>query len=194
MEKSIFITGDVFQIPLPSNLGFAYATGIDLISVNESSNYPTLLRVFNFRSLEKMKTFSTDFDLVLCPLLIAGIHQVLKKKKWDIVGKIELKQEDLRIPDYKKNDLGIWYYVSDSDISTKKATNFNNVKHLETLGAIGAEIVNTKIAMALLKDEEKKISDYFKLDSYFERHFYEDIIEIPTYYKQSDEIKGKALR
>jgi hypothetical protein len=53
--------------------------------------------------------------------------------------------------------------------------------------------VGTKIAMALLQDEGKRIEDYFKLNEYFEKQYYEEVTTIPAYYKQPESMRGKAI-
>jgi hypothetical protein len=54
-------------------------------------------------------------------------------------------------------------------------------------------LVGTKIAMALLREEGEKIEDYFKLDTFFDKVYYNEVTKIPTYYKQPEFMQGKAL-
>ncbi|WP_165585907.1 Imm26 family immunity protein [Pedobacter nototheniae] len=200
MSRKKFKNGDILQIPLPNGLGFAYAKGINLLELNNAIHYPTMIRVYNFRttSVDIPLTELLNKKLVLCPLLIAGILPTLSKGVWKIIGNTGYSEEEKEIPNYKipepdEENLKDWYYVVNADISQKIKSTYDNVKHLETIGAKGAELVGTKIAMALIRDEGKNIEDYFKLEEYFEKKYYQEVIEIPTYYKQSQSIKGKAI-
>lgn len=200
MEKMKFKSGDIVRIPLPKKLGFAYAQCIDLLELNKNARYPVLIRVFNYRSDVELKSVESlaNRELILSPLLVAGINQVLSKGIWKIIGNITVKDEDKIIPHYKKpepNELNPseWYYLVDADVLKKMKSNEENVRHLEMIGAVGGELVATKIAMALIQDEGKNIGDYFELKEYFERVFYQAVTSIPAYYKMPEKMRGKAI-
>jgi hypothetical protein len=200
MAKKRFKNGDILQIPLPNGLGFAYAQGIKLLEIDPNARYPTLIRIYNYRSTsleEPIENFIKK-ELILCPLLIAGILPVISKEIWKIVGNLPLEAESKLIPHYKKGEpdeinAKQWYYLIEANISKKMESQYENVKHLETIGATGSQLVGTKIAMALIQDEGKKIEDYFKLNEYYEKQYYNDVITIPAYYKQPEFIRGKAI-
>jgi hypothetical protein len=86
-----------------------------------------------------------------------------------------------------------WYYIVNADISLKIKTEYSKVKHLETIGATGASLVATKIAMSLFKDENKKNDDYFALNEFYEKVYFEQVMTIPAYYRQPKNIQGKVL-
>jgi hypothetical protein len=199
MAQKRFKSGDIFQIPLPNKLGFAYALGINLVKDDVNAHYPTLIRVYNYRSSvleEKLANFINQ-ELILSPLLIAGILPALRGGVFKIVGSIPLKEQDKVIPHYKTVPDGFnadkWCYLIDADISKKVISTYENVKHLETIGAMGSALVGTKIAMALLLDEGKKVEDHFELKEYFEKAYYQQVTEIPAYYKQPEFMQGKAI-
>jgi hypothetical protein len=201
MAKAKFISGDIFAIPLPNGLGFAFAKGIFLPDISSGTNYPVMIRVYNYRSedgsvnLVELK----NTPLILSPLLIAGINEVLSREIWKIVGNIPLEEVDKIVPDYKTDSVinkeghREWFYVSNASIETKKKLQHEKLKHLESLGAAGASLVNTKIAMALLKDEGKDLSNYFELREFFEKEYHNEVIEIEAYYKQPKTNRGKAF-
>jgi hypothetical protein len=198
MTRKKLKSGDILQIPLPNNLGFAYAQGIDLLKNHTNASYPTLIKVYNYRSATEEKSIEKYIgkELILCPLLIAGILPVLREETWKIIANVPLNEKDEIIPNYKKGPDELskdWYYIIDADISRKVKSIYENVKHLETIGAKGSELVGTKIAMALLQDEGKKIEDYFELKQYFEIAYYKEVTEIPAYYKQPQYMQGKAI-
>jgi Immunity protein 26 len=198
MAKIKVKSGDIYQISLPNELGFAYAKCIYLLEIDPNTSYPILVRIYNYRSAfpQPIQEF-IDKELILCPLLIAGILPAIKSGEWKIVGNVPLEDEDLRIPHYKRGEPDEnpkeWYYLVDADISKKVRSTYDKVKHLETIGATGSALVGTKIAMALLQDEGKRIEDYFELSEYFEKEYYKEVTEIPAYYKQPEFMRGKAL-
>lgn len=192
--------GDILQISLPGDLGFAYAKYIDLSELKKNTLLQDLIRVYNHRSLHPIIDLRevTNRDLILCPFLIAGILPAVTSRSWQIVASESISDEEKIIPHFKrveeiKMNGKQWYYVIDADNSKKVPVNYESVKHLEFMGAIGSDLVGTKIAMALLKDEGKKIEDYFSLQEFFEKDFYNDVKGIPAYYLQPKEIQGKAM-
>jgi len=194
MSRKKVKTGDIIQTILPKNLGFAYGKYINLPEINPDCRYPSLLRIFNFRTSDSNIDIKEleKCDLLLSPLLIAGIEASIKEGVWKIIGNISLREDEKVIPNYKLNE-DRWFYVIDADKFTKKIeSKLENVKHLEVLSATGASLLPTKIAMAFLRDEGKKIEDYFELKEYFEKVYYEEVMAIPAYYKQSNQMKGKA--
>lgn len=48
--------------------------------------------------------------------------------------------------------------------------------------------------MALLRDEGKNIDDYFEVEQYFEKKYYQEVMEIEPFYRQPIEIRGKAIK
>nr|WP_068893328.1 Imm26 family immunity protein [Pedobacter panaciterrae] len=191
-------SGSIYQINLPNDLGFAYAKCINLLELNQDARYPTLIRVYNYRSLVPLVSTEKFIykELILCPLLIAGILPAIKSGSWKLIASESFSENEMVIPIYKWGEPddfpSKWYYVPNADISKKVKSEYNNVMHLEMIGAVGAELVGVKIAMALLQDEGKRIEDYFKLEKYYEKHYYKDVVEIPAYYKQPKEIRGKV--
>lgn len=192
--------GDILQISLPADLGFAYAKYIDLSKLDKDTLLPDLIRVYNYRSPRPVTDPKNliNTELILCPLLIAGIVPAIASRNWQIVASEPIAEEDKVIPHFKRMEEHKmkeiqWYYVIDADNSKKIRANYESVKHLEFMGAIGSDLVGTKIAMALLKDEGEKIEDYFSLQDFFEKDFYNDVTGIPAYYLQPKEIQGRAL-
>ena len=168
MSKVGIKNGDIFQIPLPADLGFAYAKHINLLQINSQAQYPTLIKIYNHRSLVSEKSVEKfiNKELILSPLLIAGVLQVISEKTWKVIGNVPIDDGDKIIPHYKRPEPSEensreWYYLIDADISKKIKSSYEKVKHLETIGAVGSELVGTKIAMALLQDEGKRIEDHF---------------------------------
>lgn len=200
MAKAKLKSGDILQIPLPNGLGFAYAKCINLLELDPDSSYPTLIRVYNYRSnIPEVDTHELiSRDLILSPLLIAGILPAIKSGQWKVIDNVPVNDEEKRIPHYKKPEpdeanVKDWYYLIDADIAKKVKAEYESIKHLETIGATGSELVGTKIAMALLRDEGKNIADFFELNEYFEKAYYEQVKQIPAYYKQPETMRGKAI-
>lgn len=206
MAKVKLKSGDIFQIALPKALGFAYAKYIDLLEVAPASQYPSLLRIYSYRS-KNISDINPDFKkcgLLFSPLLVAGIPQAIRKGLWKLIGNTSVDQEEKIIPHYKLSEPFVlldeqnakeWFYVLDADKFSKKfKAQYENVKHLETLQATGSELVSTKIAMGLIKEEGKKIEDYFALQDFYEKVYYNEVTKIPIYFRQPPAMQGKAIK
>jgi hypothetical protein len=121
-------SGNIYQIILPNDLGFAYAKCINLLEINHDARYPILIRIYNYRSAlpQRMHKFIGK-ELILCPLLIAGILPSINNASWKLIDYEPLQQEDINIPHYKRGEPDEspegWFYVVDADIYKK-----NNIK------------------------------------------------------------------
>nr|WP_315422520.1 Imm26 family immunity protein [uncultured Pedobacter sp.] len=192
-------SGDIYQINLPDALGFAYAKCINLLELNPEARYPTLIRVYNYRSLDPLASTEKfiEKDLIICPLLIAGALPAIKSGSWKLIANEPVSERELVIPHYKRGEPDDspkqWYYVPNADISKKIKSEYDNVKHLETIGATGSELVGVKIAMALLQDEGKTIADYFDLNEFYVKYFYDEVTNVQPYYKQPKHLQGRAM-
>lgn len=183
------------QITLPSKLGFGYAKYIDLLELDANYRYPDIVRIYDFRTVNS----NIDVDqlikseLLFSPLLVAGLEVALKEGDWKVIGNRSLQDDEKIVPAFKLFE-GKWFFVLGLDkFSRKVEANFESVKHLETLSATGASLLPTKIAMAFLRDEGKKIEDYFELSEYFEKVYYEEVTTIPAYYSMPKEMRGKPV-
>jgi hypothetical protein len=78
MAKRKINSGNVLKILLPNDLGFAYAKLINLLDIDSNARYPIIIKVFNYRS-KSLDLSIEDMDLILCPLLVAGILPALNK-------------------------------------------------------------------------------------------------------------------
>lgn len=193
-------SGDIYQIGLPNNLGFAYVKCVNLLEFMPDTQYATMIMVYNIRSSISLQLGSEiiDKELILCPLLIAGILPAIKSGTWKLIGNIPTSAADFILPEYKRGEPDDspkkWYFISNLDIREKVESDFNQVKHLETFGATGSELVGVKIAMALLQDEGKAIEEYFELDEFYIKYYYNEVTTIAPYYKQPEYMQGKAIR
>jgi len=203
--KAKFKSGDIFRIPLPNGLGYAFAKGILLSEWYPDIDYPVLLKIYNKRESSKLLdlSFIEQEELILEPLLVAGINSVIGKDKWEIVTNVQLDISDHIIPDYKyfepsnstdETKAQRWFYIKDANINGKKKSTYENVKHLELFGAIGVSLLPIKVCIALLKNEGLQPSNFFKLDSFVEQQFYREVSQIEPYYKQSLALQGKAIQ
>lgn len=62
MAKKKFKNGDILQIILPNDLGFAYAMRIDLLQIDPNTRYPTLIKIYNYRSLNADESLDRLLD------------------------------------------------------------------------------------------------------------------------------------
>jgi hypothetical protein len=193
-------SGDVYQLNLPNNLGYCYVKSINLAEFVAHNQYATIVFCYNIRSLVSLQSLSeiTDKELILCPLLISGILPAIKNGSWKFIGNEPINKQDLILPEYKRGEPDdapkSWYYIPNLDVLEKVESDFESVKHLETFGATGSELVSTKIAMALLQDEGKNIKEYFDLNEFYINYYYNEVTSITPYYKQPQYMRGKAVR
>jgi hypothetical protein len=104
MAKAKFKSGDIIQITLPNQLGFSYAKCIDLLEINPHAHYPVLMRVYNYRSFvlnETVQKFLSK-ELILCPLLIAGLLPAISKGSWKIIGNLPVEDSEKNYPTLQK--------------------------------------------------------------------------------------------
>ncbi len=64
--------GDIFEMPLLLNMGYGYAKYLNPPEIWGETNIPAVLRVFSYRSLEKLDTV----DLIADELLLAPIWNI----------------------------------------------------------------------------------------------------------------------
>jgi len=206
MKKTKLETGSILQIPLPKDLGFAYAKYIDLSKINSSISFPDMIRVFNYRTENENYDLSLMkiHDYIIAPKLVSGLPPTIRKGFWKIIGKGELIDQDMDIPHFSRNedwsevdpdkqDKDKWYYCVDADSSKKIKSVFENVKHLTLLSAIGSGVLETEIAMAFLMKEGKNVEKYFELDEFYERMAFKRLKESLPYYELSVEVRDKAM-
>lgn len=204
MAKRKLNNGDILQIPLPKGMGLGYAKLIDLEGQYEDARYPHLLRVFDYQRTESLEDISIlrARGLLFSPLLVSALPTTVSKGIWTVIGNTPVNKEETIIPHYKKfgppwateeKDAQQWFYVIDADISQKRRSKYENVKHLETLGADGTGIIETKMAMAFLIQQGKRVEDYFELNEYYEKNTYEKLKSIIPYPELPDNLKDKAI-
>ena len=204
MARQKVKNGDILEIPLPRGLGFAYAKYIDLIATNADNRYPCLVQIYNLRKSKSLTSISDleKIELLFSPLLVGGVPPTVAKGKWKIVGNFPISESDQYIPDFKAHEPLViteyievkeWYYVPNADISRKVRSEYNAVKHLENFGAIGADLIPIKIAMGLIMAEKKDIRDYFALEEFVEKVFFNQVQNTPLYFMVPDDQKGKVL-
>ncbi|WP_209332745.1 Imm26 family immunity protein [Lunatimonas salinarum] len=196
--------GDIIQIPLPKNLGFAYGRYLDLEELfppPEPPRLSDLIKIFNY------KTPTNEYNLkemessgyLMQSLLVSGLPPTIKKGIWHILDE-KAFSEDNRIPHFSRHEDWIsddinenWYYCIDANSQKKVKSTYEDVKHLSRLAADGTGIIELKIAMTFLIQEGKRIEDYFDLDEYYEKATFEAVKATPPYYLLPKEIRDKAL-
>lgn len=204
MGKKKVNHGDIIEIPLPNDLGFSYAKYIDLLKLVEvEHSYPCLMLVYKLRTMDRLlEDYDNlnNLDLLFSPLLVGGVQPAISKSNWKVVANLDILPRDIFIPEYKQHqpdvitndkDAKEWFCVSNLDIQTKTKADYNKIRHLETFGAIGSDFLGIKIAMGMLKAEAKDINSYFKLETFPEKVFYNQVMNTPLYYEVPEEKKGR---
>ena len=191
-------TGDILQIPLPMNLGFAYARYINLVEQLPNSDLPDLLKVLDYKTKSEEYNFEEleNQDYLIAPILVSGLPPTIRKGIWKVLDE-KTSVQDYNIPHFSRHEDWVsddsWYYCVDADSSKKVRTTLERVKHLSPLAADGTGIIEIEIAMTFLIKEGKRVEYYFDLEEYFETVTYEKVKATPPYYSLPKEIRDKAV-
>lgn len=199
MARKNISTGDLLQIPLWGNLGYAYAKYIDL---SKYSNMPTLIKVFEYWTQSKgfEESMIEQSKYLVQPMLVAGINPILREKKWEVVGKLNLKADDREIPHFRSHEprweeesnAKEWCYIEDCNVDKRVITAFENIKHLERYAAQGTGNIEIKVTMQIIKKENLNVSDYFDMKDETVEYQYGIVQDTPLLSELPEVLHGRA--
>ena len=190
--------GDILQIPLPENLGFAYAQYIDLAKIFPDVSLPDLVKVFDYKTDTDQYDFQVleSCDYLIAPLLVSGLPPTIRKGLWRILDE-RPNNDDFIIPHFSRHEDWVseddWYYCIDADSSKKIKSTYDQVKHLSPLAADGTGLIEVEIAMTYLIKEGKNVEDYFELEEYYEKVTFEKVKNTPPYYSLPKDSRDFAM-
>ena len=97
--------GDILQILLPKNIGFAYAKYIDLVELLPTPSFPDLIKVFDYNTESDKYDFEVleNSDYLIAPLLVSGLRPTIKKGIWKILED-KTSKEDFNIPHFSRHE------------------------------------------------------------------------------------------
>ncbi len=97
--------GDILQIPLPKDLGFAYARYIDLLKIVPKPGLPDLVKVFDYKTEDEQYNFEElqNSDYLIAPLLVTGLPPTIRKGLWNIL-KEKVTKDDFEIPHFSRHE------------------------------------------------------------------------------------------
>jgi hypothetical protein len=119
-----------------------------------------------------------------------------------LVGFIEPKKEELRIPDFKEarplatwdeDKATGWNYIRNLNVNGRVISTFENVRHLETFKYISHDLVARRLTMEHLRQTGKKVEDYYELKEWEELSVYKNMKYTSTYSTVPKEIRGRAI-
>jgi len=205
MKKNRIETGSIIKIPLEHGFGFVLAKFINLKEIKEDIAYNEFMYVYNrvFKDEDIAVEGIDNNDLLLGGIYILNLYPALKNKIWEIVGLVQPKTIELQIPDFKdygpvftlyEKDAKIWYYIHNDEINHRVVTDYEKVKHLEKFIYYAYGSIMTRLTMEVIRQKDKKIEDYYKLDNHDDLASYYNTIYTPIYSSISAEIRGKAIR
>lgn len=194
-------SGDLLQIPLPNNMGFAYAKYLDLVKEISTDGLPNLIKVYDYKTNDENYNFSVleNSEFLIAPLFVTGLPPTVRKGIWKILDE-NPSIENFSVPHFSRhedwargNPDDNWYYCIDADIEKKTRTKKENVQHLSPLAADGTGIIEIRIAMTFLIKEGEKVEDYFALEEYYEKSTYRKVTNTPPYYSLPKDTRDFAL-
>lgn len=204
MKKNKIETGSIIKIPLEHDFGFVLAKFINLKEIKEDIGYNEFIyvykRVFKNENLEIENI--DDNDLLLGGIYVLNPYPAIKNKIWEIVGLVKPKVTELEIPDFKdfgpllsfyEKDAKIWYYIQKDEINNRIVTDYEKVKHLEKFIYRTYGSIITRLTMEVIRQQGKKIEEYYKLDNHDDLVSYYNTIYTPIYSSIPQEIRGKAI-
>ena len=202
MGRKLIKTGHLIKIPMSNKLGFAFAKYFDLTKFPNVS-YPSLIKVYDYWA--KSDIFEIDeiinSDYLIQPILVAGINPIIKSKSWEIIGQININENEFQLPHFKtheprwdveENAIN-WYYVLDCDSNKRIKTVYEKVKHLESFASMGSGNVELRITMQILRRFGLDIGNWFDLNNETNVYQYKKTLESPLLSKIPYEMHEKAI-
>lgn len=108
----------------------------------------------------------------------------------------------MQIPDFKdfgpvftlyEKDAKIWYYIHNDEINHRIVTDYEKVKHLEKFVYSAYGSIMTRLTMEVIRQNGRKIEDFYELKEYDDLVSYYNTIYTPIYSSIPEEIRGKAI-
>ncbi|AFM02689.1 hypothetical protein Fleli_0191 [Bernardetia litoralis DSM 6794] len=154
--------GMVFQIPLWGNFGYAYAKYI--IFENTRQKYEAI-KIYCTHTKTKNVNLN-DLDLssyIYQPILLAGSRVIMRKKIWEVIGKVDVTEEEHIIPDFKYIDSWDKSFFLTKNLLNRTPIEFEKVKHLEDEAYIASGNIEIRTTITFIEKEGKKVEDYLDL-------------------------------
>lgn len=180
MENTLH--GNVFEIPLLKELGFAYVRLINPDLLLGKSTSSILVEVFN--CIEKNPSndrfeisLLTEVGFIMPPLIMLPFTISLKKYGWRLVGNVPV-EEGYIIPDYalcsnktlgkpERYSLYSWEIVKNLGLDRPhRKTTFLECNGLGIYQHLSCDLIVVRITMEWMKLQEMRIRDYFDKDDF----------------------------
>lgn len=204
MKKNKIETGSIIKIPLEQEFGFVLAKFINLKEIKGDIGYNEFIYVYNrvFKDEDIIIDDIDSNDLLLGGIYVLNPYPAIKNKTWEIVGLLKPKRTELEIPDFKdfgpllsfyEKDAKIWYCIRKDEINNRIVTDYEKVKHLENFFYRAYGSVMTRLTMEVIRQNGKKIEDFYELKEHDDLASYYNTIYTPIYSSIPKEIRGKAI-
>lgn len=176
--------GNVFEIPLMKNMGYAYVRIVDPDELFQSSTIAVLVEIYKHKRLTPLEK---DYDIrnlpkigfLISPLIMISDITLLKKYSWRLVGNIPVS-ENYIIPDFvwcSNKTLGkperftwySWNLIKDLGLKGPHAkVSYNECKDLEIYQHISVDLIVMRLTMEWIKAEGKEMKDFFGKEDFAE--------------------------
>ncbi|MFT3676821.1 MAG: Imm26 family immunity protein [Chitinophagaceae bacterium] len=203
---SSIVSGTIFKIKIPFNLGYAYCKVIDFSALSIYNG--VLVKVYDFFSEESIKSvdFFKELPLLLNEIPMFRMPTLKGKHKWERIGVLK-EEKDAFIPAYKicqregfafdtieSYESEKWYAL----INYKEELGplpFKGVRHLEELYLRSTVTIERRIAMAFLRTKSIDVEVFFQkqtIDNNWLTEFNCQRV-IPQYKDIPEPIRGRPL-
>lgn len=181
MKRKDLDSGDIYEIPLTKDFGFAYLKVI--IYTTYENGMPlrwASVRPINYLSKARFKgasEFFADKDCFYFPILLLGVPNVRGKESWKFIGMLPVSGQELTIPEFKStlqlglmgrvpsNEL-IWYHVKNLDFAGGAKADYSEVAELPIYHHINFLIVNYLLSFIWIEKDGKDLRDFFTQEDF----------------------------
>jgi hypothetical protein len=201
--KGQISTGSIFRFKLPIR-GYGYCR---LVHFAGTDGDIYLVKVYDYEPHEKLTSedlkLLTQQEYLLNPLLLNHLPLYNQKSaSWTLLGNLPMP-DDHDVPDFKytnhsiiqpENQITEWYSKPHLGNKTSVALNYDHICHLEHFHFYSPEGIAVRVAMEILRRENKMIQTYFDLRIEENLVNYYRTMNMLPYAKIPHDIRGKAIQ
>jgi len=200
MGRKDFISGSVFELTLPANLGIAYCKVLDFRYIREFDG--VLAKVFDHVVKEPISNIAelSEKDWLFGARRMPFLPGTRGKHAWIFRG-VLISEEDPFIPEFRysraiSEDVGInhpWHVVRNINQLSKETYPFESVRHLENTVVSTVIGISVRTGMEYLRAKDIDISSHFDLKDELNAIIYKQMLNVTRYKDVPHSIRGKAI-
>ena len=205
-------SGTIIAIHLNHELGFLFAKVVNLTDFSKidlSKTFHNLIYPYNY-----IKNDISEFELseflnsepLTAGLYVMDLLPVIKKKHWQVVGDINLRDYERLVPDFRgfsskvfavhkyEKDADSWRYYENGRPLKWIIADYEQVKHLEDSQCFSHDIIEIRISMEILNRKGEDVANYYQLKEWKELSPYYNMLFTENFNTVPDDLKCKAIK